>query len=188
MDNDQNTKNLDINLFDDISSSSTIPISTSKVQKTLELKIDWFVRVLDGIEKLSDKTSELENKIYNNRSYLTSNIASTREYIYSELKNLRSDFTKCKESQHCLMDYSKHNLNEKIDKVTNKIETETRRMEDKVLIDISKTIEKVSVRVDKINDAMVSVRVKIATIGTIGGLVGSICLFITQFIFKKYFQ
>ena len=178
MANDQDTKNLDINLFDDISSSTST--STSKIQKTLELKLDWFVRVLDGIEKLSDKNSELENKIYTNKSDLISNIASTKEYIYTELQNLRSDFSNCKEAQHGLIDYSKHNLEIKIDKVLNKIDLETRRMEDKVFIDMSKTIERLSERVDKINDSMVSVRVKIATIGTIGGLVGSICLFITQ--------
>jgi len=181
----------DLNLFDDVEvptpTSTSTSTSTSKSQRNLELRIDWFVRVLDGLEKLTDKNSELENKIHNNKTLLTSKISSTREYIYSELKSLRSDFSKCKESQHCIMDHSKHNLDIKIDKVLSKIESETRRMEDKVFIDIYKTVEKLNVKVDKLNDVIVSIRIKIATVGTIGGLAGSICLFIIQFLFKKYF-
>jgi len=181
MTNDSDKKNFDLNLFEDTSTT------TFKAQKNLELKIDWFVRVLNSLEKLTNKDFELENKIYSNKSYLTSNIASIREYIYSELKYLRSDFNKCKETHHCIIDSAKNNLEIKIDKVTIKIETEIRRIEDKIIIDMSKKVEKLSIKVDKINDVVVSMRIKIATIGTIGGLIGSICLFVIQFIFKKYF-
>jgi len=181
----QDKNNFNLNLFDDVITSTSTSIS--KAQKNLELKIDWFVRVLDSLEKLTDKNSELENKIHNNRTYLTSNIASTREYIYIELKNLRSDCSECKEKHHFLVESTKNNLEIKIDKVTIKIDTEIRRIEDKIIIEISKKLERLNIKVDKLNDTIISIRIKMATIGTIGGLVGSICLFITQFLFKKYF-
>jgi len=201
MDSNNDVKNFDLNSLNDIDTTTPVhlitplpqPHSTDdqpsilKTQKSIDVKIDWFTRVLDSLEKLSDKNSDLESRIYNNRSYLSSNIASTRDYIYSELKHLRSDFNKCKETHHNTMDATKYKLDTKIECISNKVIEESRRLEDKILIDLPKTLEKLNIKVEKLSETITSIRIKIATIGTIGGLLGSICLFIFQIIFKKYF-
>ncbi len=161
--------------------------STSKLQKDLELKIDWFIHVLNSLEKLADKYVELNNKVHNSKSSLTSDIISVREYIYIELKNLRKDFGVCKDACHNSFDTIKNKLDAKVEKVIIKIDHEKEKIEDKILADLDNKLEKLNNRVDKMNDIITTVRIKIATIGALGGIFGSVSLFLIQIIAKKYF-
>ncbi len=162
-------------------------VSMAKSQKDLELKIDWFVHVLDSLEKLADKYSELTDKVYSNEASATDDLIVLREYIYTELKHLRSEFSACKDTCHGAFDNVKTNLDAKVEKVAVRIDYEKTRIEDKILTNFNDKIEKLNIKVDKMNDTVVSVRVKMATIGTLGGLVGSVFLFLIQLISKKYF-
>ena len=176
-----NTKNVDadLNMFDNE--------HTIKIKESLELKIDWFRHVLLNLEKLDDRYSELTNKIHSNDTNLSSDISALREYIYTELKHLRNDLNNCKDHSHCTFDGVKNKLDNKLEKVRVKIDYEKERMEDKIFTKLNNKLEQLKDKTEKINSSVVSLKIKMAIIGTVSGILGSLILILAQCVFKKYF-
>jgi len=175
-------------MSDDLNNNDFIIFNDkSKLQNDLELKVDWFIHVLNSLEKLADKYVELNNKVYNSKSSITYEIGSIKECIYIELKNLRNEFGVCKDACHNTFDTVKNKLDAKVEKIIIKIDHEKEKIEDKILADLDNKLEKLNNKVDKMNDIITTVRIKIATIGALGGIFGSVSLFLIQIITKKYF-
>ena len=171
--------NLELTMFD--------AENTTKIKNSLELKIDWFKHVLSNLEKLDNRYSKLTNKVHTIETDLRSNIASIKEYIYVELKYLRSEITDCKENSHNSFDQIKINFDTKVDKMGIKIDYEKDRLEDTILVKLNNKLDLLDVKTDKINTIVITLKVKMAMIGVLSGVVGSIILIAAQFIFKKYF-
>ena len=161
--------------------------SVSKSKESFELKIDWFKHVLKSIEKLNVETGKLNNKIHCNNTAFSSEVFSVKEYIYGELKSLRKEFSSCKDTCHGSFDGIKNKLDTKVEKVSIRIDYEKERIEDRLLLTLNKKLETLNSKVDKLSEGVVALRVKMALIGIMGGVFGSIVLFLAQLVTKKYF-
>jgi len=176
-----------LNKNNDLNFSIFDTTSVSKSQKDLELKIDWFVHVLNSLEKLADKYTELNNKMYIDKSSLTSDIISVKDSLYTELKNLRGEFSLCRDSCHSAFDAVKNKLDTKVEKVIVKMNYDKERMEDTVFSKLNERLEKLNNKVSTIHETLISVKIKIAMIGAVGGIFGSVVLLLIQLGIKKYF-
>jgi len=160
--------------------------TTYTTQDDVELRKEWFAHVLQSIEKISDKCIELTDKIYTDKLSLTRDIAVVKESVHIELKCLRQEFNRYKDKCSNNRNSSQIRLDTKIDKFLTKIDLEKEKIDDKINAIFVTKIDKLSNKIDKINELMITIRIKMAVIGIFSGIFGSLLLFIVQMLIRKY--